>query len=356
MTVRRGIMDSLRVLLVPFHPTNLLTVGVFAFLVTLCLKLGFYGWFIVLFLQIWVFKYCYVLIQHLADGASEPPVMDTDMLSPTEVRPWIQGALMFWGAVLCHQIGGNAGFALGALMLAVFPATVAILGVGEQPWQAVNPVSWYRVIRGLGPYYVLLLLALVACAGIAALLNRLNLWLIVEAFVALWCEVAFFCLVGTSVFVRRKQLGHEPSRSPERTAARAEAERLKIRAKMVDDVFQLVRIGKHVDATAPLAHWLRDTDPEHVSKDAHYVAEQSLKWEAPAALNTLGSTLIRHLMRYGRPDAALSIFEILRKGSPNFTMDSADDLRTLAEFAESNGRETLAQTMRLETPVFHPKR
>jgi hypothetical protein len=37
-------------------------------------------------------------------------------------------------------------------------------------------------------------------------------------------------------------------------------------------------------------------------------------------------------------------------------MDSAPDLRTLAEYAESIGRESLAQSMRLETPVFHPER
>jgi hypothetical protein len=133
-------------------------------------------------------------------------------------------------------------------------------------------------------------------------------------------------------------------------------ERIKERAKMVDDVFQLVRIGKHVDATAPLARWLNDTDPEHISKDAYHVAEQALLWESLAALNTLGSTLIRHLMRYGRPDAALAVFEILRKRAPNFTMDSVTDLRTLAEFAESNGREALAQSIRLETPVIHPKK
>jgi hypothetical protein len=130
-------------------------------------------------------------------------------------------------------------------------------------------------------------------------------------------------------------------------------ERLVLRARMIDEVFQLVRIGKHVDATAPLARWLRDTDAEHVSKDSYHVAEQALKWETPAALNTIGSTLIRHLMRYGRPDAALAVFEILRKQAPNFTMDSVTDLRTLAEFAESNGREALARSMRLETPVIH---
>ncbi|HEU5135812.1 MAG TPA: hypothetical protein VFU13_11755 [Steroidobacteraceae bacterium] len=346
----------MRVLLVPFHPTNLLMVGVFAVLVTFFLGVGFYGWFFVAFLQVWVFKYCYALIQHLADGASEPPVMDTDILSPMEVRPWIQGALVFAGVVLCQAIGGKAGLALGIVLLALFPATVAILGFGEQPWQAVNPVTWFRVIRGLGPYYVGLLLALAVCAGVGVLLYRVDLWRIVATSIALWCEVAFFSLVGAALFLRRRQLGFEPSRSPERAAARAEAERLKERARMVDDVFQLVRIGKHVDATAPLARWLNDTEPEHLSKDAYHVAEQALKWEMPAAVNTLGSTLIRHLMRYGRPDAALAVFEILRTHTPTFTMDSVADLRTLAEFAESIGRETLAQTMRLETPVFHPQK
>jgi hypothetical protein len=349
-------MDHSRVLLVPFHPTNLFMVGIFSLLLTFCLSAGLYGSLAALFLQIWVFKYCYVLIEHLADGASEPPVMDTDMLSPFEVRPWIQAALLFYGAWFCWWIGGTTGIVLGIGLLAVFPATVAILGFGERPWQAVNPVIWYRVIRGLGPYYVMLLLALVVIAGIAALLNRLNLWSIIETSIVLWCEVAFFCLVGAALFVRRRQLGYEPSRSPERAAARVEMERMKERAKMVDDVFQLVRIGKHVDATAPLARWLNDTEPEHVSKDAYYVAEQALRWESQPALNTLGSTLIRHLMRYGRPDAALAVFEILRTRAPNFTMDSVTDLRTLAEFAEAQGREALAQSMRLETPVIHPQR
>jgi hypothetical protein len=309
-----------------------------------------------MFLIIWLFKYCYVLIEHLADGASEPPVMDTDMLSPFETRPWIQGTLLFGGAWICYRIGGNAGVALGALLLTVLPATVAILGFGEPAWQAVNPLTWYRVIRGMGPYYLLLLGALFALVGVFNLLNHVTLWLLLENAILVWCGVAFFSLVGVCLYLRRKQLGFEPSRSPERTAARAETERLKLRARMVDDVFQLVRIGKHVDATAPLAKWLHDTDAEHMSKDAHHVAQQALRWEMPAALNPIGSTLIRHLMRFGRPDAALSVFEILRTQAPNFTMDSAPDLRTLAEYAESTGREGLAQSMRLETPVFHPDR
>jgi hypothetical protein len=353
---RDGIMDHSRVLLVPFHTINLVMVGIFAALMAVCLSGGIYGMFGALFLQIWLFKYCFVLVQHLADGATEPPVMDIDMLSPFEIRPFVQVVILMGGAWLAYTIGGKAGAALVVVMLATLPASVAILGFGEYPWQAVNPLAWYRVIRGLGSYYAALLVALIVIAAIVTVLKKVELWSIIEVFIVLWCEVAFFSLVGASIFLRRKQLGYEPSRSPERAAAREEMERLKLRARMVDEVFQLVRIGKHVDATAPLARWLRDTEPEHVSKDSYYVAEQSLRWESPLALNTIGSTLIRHLMQYGRPDAALAVFEILRSRSPNFTMDSAADLRTLAEFAESKGREEFAQSMRLETPVIHPKR
>ena len=349
-------MDHLRVLLVPFHPTNLVMVGLFSVLFTLCLWMGSYGWFAAWFLQVWIFKYCYVLIEHLADGATEPPVMDIDMLSPGEARPWIQAALLSIGGWSCYLIGGTPGITLAILLLLLLPATVAILGFGESWWQTINPVTLWRVIRGLGPYYLLILLAVALSGLIAWVLIRVDLWGLIEYAIALWCEVAFFSFVGASIYLRRKQLGYEPSKSPERTAARAEAERLKERARMTDDVFQLVRIGKHVDATAPLAKWLRNLEAEHVSKDAYYIAEQSLKWDSPAALNPIGSTLIRHLMRFGRPDAALAVFEMLRTRAPRFTMDSAHDLRALAEFAESHGREALAQSMRLETPVYQPDR
>ena len=64
--------------------------------------------------------------------------------------------------------------------------------------------------------------------------------------------------------------------------------------------------------------------PSTPASDAYYVAEQALRWDNPAALNTIGSTLIRHLLRFGRPDAALAVFETpAHEHAPNFTMDSA---------------------------------
>ena len=75
------------------------------------------------------------------------------------------------------------------------------------------------------------------------------------------------------------------------------------------------------------------------------------------ALNPIGSTLIRHLLRAGRPDAALAVFEILRAALARTSRwIPRDDLRTLAEYAESAGRDELAASMRLETPVYQPDR
>jgi hypothetical protein len=347
-------MDYLRVLLVPFQLTTVILVVVFSLLLSVFDIAGIYGIFASLFLQIWVLKYCYVLIEQLAEGAGEPPVMSTDMLSPFEARPWVQLFIIIAGATACYKIGGYAGLGLGIVLLALLPASIAVLGFGERFYQAVNPVTLFRVIRGLGPLYLAILAAMLVYAGIAALLTRIELPGIFEHAIRLLCELSFFGLIGGCMFLRRGQLGYEPTESPERTAQKEENERIKLRAKMLDEVFQLARVGRQVDATAPLAKWIRDLDAEHACRDAYYVADQMQRWDNPTAVNTIGSTLIRHLLRFGRPEAALAVFERLRTKNAKFTMDSAPDLRTLADFAESSGREELAASMRLETPVFHP--
>lgn len=353
-------MDYLRVLLVPFRPTALLMVGVFAFLISFIVwilgfmqMMGLWGLIAVFMLNTWVLKYCFVMIEQIADGATEPPVMDADMVSPFETRPLMTTAVLIIGGSLAWKIGGNAGIALAVLWLLVFPAQTALIAMGDNVFSALNPLSWLRVIRGLGPFYALLLVALAAVVGINVLAGNITQSTIIRVAVFLLSEVGFFGLIGSSIWLRRKPLGFEPSRSPERAAERAESERIKVRARMMDEVFGNARIGKFVDATAPLARWLRDLDADFAVRDSMHIAEQALKWQLPLALNPIGSTLIRHLLRFGRPDAALKVYEQFRQRSPQFTMDSAADLRNLAEYADSVGRDELASKMRLETPIVH---
>ncbi|MBC8025867.1 MAG: hypothetical protein H7Y89_07745 [Steroidobacteraceae bacterium] len=355
-------MDYLAVIKVPIHPTSLILVGVIspiaAFLLwgLLNTPAGLVGLFGLLLLQLWFFNYCFELIERIANGIFDPPVLDTQMLSPFESRPWIQLALLAGGGALCWWIGGGAGVLLGIVLVLWIPASLAILGAGQNARETLNPLTVFRLVRGLGPHYLVMLAAMAGGVGLGLALIAVTLPMIVKVVLLLLYEIAFSAVIGGAVYVRRAQIGYVPSRSPERTEAREEAEREKARAKMLDDVFTNVRVGKHVDATAPLAAWLRDADAEQAIRDSYHVAEKALSWGNLAALNTIGSTLIRNLLRFGRPDAALAVFERLRGKSQQFTMDSAPDLRTLADHAESTGREELAASMRLETPVFHPPR
>lgn len=355
-------MDYWRILKVPIHPTVLILVAIASLLLTICLWGAFnsaayvFGYMGAGFVQLWVLKYCYVLVERLADGAPEPPVMDVDMLSPLEIRPWIQMALLAGGGWFCVYLGGAPGFLLAVLLILWTPASIAILGVGESPWEVFNPPMLFRLVRGLGAHYLVLLFAMGLGVLLAIGLWRSSLLLIVRVALFVWFEIAFFALIAGLMHARRQQIGYEPSRSPERTAAREETERQQLRAKMMDDVFSQVRMGKHVEATAPLADWLGNLDANLAAIDAAFVVDQAILWKRPPALNTIGSTLIRHLLRFGKPDTALDLFERLRAESTSFTMDSAADLRTLAEYADSVGRDDLAAAMRLETPVFHPPR
>jgi len=142
-------MDYLRVLLVPFQLTTLILVVVFSLLFSvLGLAGSLYGFIASLLIQIWILKYCYVLVESLAEGAGEPPVMSSDMLSPFEARPWVQLFIIIAGATGCYYLGGAAGIGLGIALLALLPASIAVLGFGERYYEAVNPVTLFRVIRG----------------------------------------------------------------------------------------------------------------------------------------------------------------------------------------------------------------
>ena len=355
-------MDYLRIIKVPIQPSPLILVGVITPIAALLIwgllntPAGLIGLIGLLFLQFWIFNYCFTLIERVADGNFDPPVLDNAMLSLFEARPWIQVALIAGGGYLCWRVGGTGGAFLGILLVLWIPLSIAILGFGQRARETLNPLTLFRFVRGLGPHYFVMLGAMIG----GVLLVVAVIWWGVAPFIGVALivlyQIAFSALLGGVMYERRQQIGYAPSRSPERTEAREEAEREGKRAKMLDVVFANVRIGKHVDATAPLADWLRDSDAAQATRDAFHVAEKAISWGNPAALNPIGSTLIRHLLRFGRPDSALAVFERLRGSSPGFTMDSAPDLRTLAEYAESTGRDELAASMRLETPVFHPPR
>ena len=109
----------MRALLVPWGTSSLLFVGISSVLLTLSQSLRLLGWWIACALLLsWLFKYAYVLLEHVANGFLEPPTVSLEMLSPVEQRPAIQLAWCLAAYLLIGMLGGLAGTALGHADLA----------------------------------------------------------------------------------------------------------------------------------------------------------------------------------------------------------------------------------------------
>lgn len=338
-------MDYLRVLLVPFQPTILWVLAPFTVLFALCERAGWVGAFPALLLCIWLLRYCYALLEELADGASEAPVMSIEMLSLLKFRPWMHVGLCAAGAWLCRELGGIPGSLLGALLLGLLPVSIAVLGQGAPAYQAINPLALVRVMRGLGSFYPMILGLIGVYVITLELLSRAGLWPVAWFGIALIMTISIFAAIGSALYARRHWLGLQPRRSPEHIAARHAAERERQRARMLDEVFQLARVGRHIDATLPLAAWFV-AHGEHVADDARLIAARALQWNLPAALEAIGSTLVRHVLRNGRPELALSIYDSLCEQVPALTLDTRENLMAIAAYAESTGRARHAKALR----------
>src|SRR6202142_3944898 len=126
----------LRYLLLPAQPVGLLFIAVLTLGFALCSAAGLFGLPILVILLSWLFKYGYVLLEQVAHGAREPPVLAIERLNPaSEQRPLAQLAIViviYLGlrAVATH-IGITLSLALEGLALAALPASIAVLGIGE---------------------------------------------------------------------------------------------------------------------------------------------------------------------------------------------------------------------------------
>ena len=229
----------LRYLLLPAHPVGLLFIAVLTLGFTLCTAAGLFGLPVLLILLSWLFKYAYVLLEHVAHGAREPP---------SELRPWIQVAIVavfYLGLrALSGIIGAAAVLAIEGVALAALPASIAALGVGDAYWQAIDPRALWQIMRAMGFAYVAIIaVVLVYGYGIAALAAYalLPVWLLYA--VAIFAWLSLFSLLGGGLFEERAALGHEAMHAPEHAERRARRHLDRERARFVDGVFAQARSG-----------------------------------------------------------------------------------------------------------------
>jgi len=346
----------IRYLLLPWRVAPLLLVGTFTIVLALCIRARFAGIFPAVLLVSWFFKYCFALLDSAVAGEEEPPVLSVEMINPfDEQRPLAQAVLIGAGWALASWLGAKLGrpalFASGALMLAVLPASVAVLGITGNPFRAAYPVALGALIRGTGRDYAWLLIATLLCAsGLYALAQtEMPLGLLVA--LVLLAFLTVFALIGGAVHENRFALGVATLTRAERRAERDQREHANERNRMLDRSFGHARLGRIRDAWAEIERWTlehcHDAPDRRARAHEEYAAliESASRWDDPQIADRLVSDHLGRLLTQRETGTALDVLERRLASNPRFRPASPAHATRLRELAALAGRRSLHRAL-----------
>jgi hypothetical protein len=322
---------------------------VFSPLLAIAAHAGLLGIPLAFILTSWFFKYAYILFDHTVWGFDEPPALDIHMLNPLdEQRPLAQVVILglIYAAVKLAEtrLGSAVAISLAATAALLLPASVAVLGVERNILKALSPMALARMIQGLGIMYPAVL-GLIACGLlVAALLERLDLWLPLQLGIAMFVILSMFSVLGGALYERRNELGLETRRSPELLAERERREDLRQSEEMVTHAYGQMRAGSHAQAWEELRGWLASRGDSPA--DYRWLCDRLNAWHDSRYPNRLTEEHIEKLLRLKQDGQALDAAVHRLRQDPSFRPKTAADTLRIATLAtQGGGARSAARTL-----------
>jgi hypothetical protein len=341
----------LRYALLPFRSSPLILTVTFTIGLMLAMRAGIAGIPLALILISWFFKYCFVLLDAIIAGEEEPPVLSIEMVNPvSEQRPLAQALLIAGGVALVvfveAQVGHIAALLVSLLLLLVLPASIAVMGVTNNPLRAAYPPSLIALMRAMGRDYVALLAATVFYGALLYVIaTQSGILLVLFAGIQL-CFLSVFALIGGAVFEHRMELGIATRSRRERAADRDQRDHESERRRMLDDAYAQLRLRRSLDAWQAIEKWLaphRGGDTERTEYLA--VFEVVSQWDDPVIADKLGNEYIAVLLSRKDNGAALEIAERRFARNPQFQPKPSTQAARLAELAALAGKRSLRRQL-----------
>lgn len=344
-------MSPARAVAMPFQPTSLMFVALMALVVSLAQRYLLGNPAVAALLAYlalsWTNKYAFALLDQAANGRFHAPVGTVEMLGPFgDARPWVHPVLAVALAVLAAKWGPPTGLLFAAAGALLLPASIAAIAVSSRLIDAINPVAMLQAVRGLGAYYLLLL----AGGAFAALLFR-ALWdwsggpVPLRVAIGEFVLFGLYTLLGGCVHHRRNELDYLPMESPERTAERAEAARVKERQQAFDEVYGALRVRSTVVATTTLERWLGAQTGATLARDVDALIVQARGWQDAKSLGTVLRTIVTHGVRTRQLAVSLQAVEAALAVSPTFALTDPAEVEAVANQARRSSRRRLAASL-----------
>jgi len=351
--------DTLKYLLIPLRGASLLLIAIFSILLLIAASGGLLGLPLALLTISWFFKYGFALLDHVADGVVEPPVLSYEMVNPlNESRPLGLLLVVFAYASLTEIVGYSLGApvatALRALGLLLLPAIIMTQAAGGFR-QSLNPIVLLQIIVRVPGSYALILVVL---AGFWWLASRLVGWMpaaelpfavhiplpeSVRIAVVMYAWLASFAMIGGVLYVQRRQLGFEPSHSPERQAEKANRERQRELDHLIDRIFAEWRGGAYGNAWRTIeAHLQNSARP---SEELRALFARAQQWPDGRLAYRLAQELVPQLLAARRTGDALDVTRSQLRMDARFKPLASTDAIKLIELARDAGDRRTARML-----------
>jgi hypothetical protein len=306
----------------------------------------------ILLLSLW--RYSYSVLRATAQGRRKLAAPELETLNPIGDWRLVMHFIAFPALLIvlswvrpfgAQGFGLALNFAAALVVILIFPASAAMMGITSRLEAAFNPASLRRVIKTLGrSYYVLV----AVCAGVwlaAALVPALlpAMGLVTRAIglsFAAWAVLVTFALTGTLLRENRNDFDIAGEIETE-TDRLARLERLEWR-KSLDLAYTSIRSNLVAEGYATLR---RLSAEHHDSLEIQYwLFDNMLEWEDRRHALEIGAGLVERHVADGEMTLALELFTRCRRMSPSFTVQPAA-AAALAGFARSIGRTGTADEL-----------
>jgi hypothetical protein len=313
---------------------------VFSIGLTIAEKASLVGLPLMLILVSWATKYAYVLFDHRVRGLNGTPTLDIQMVNPfNEQRPLAQMAIAVAFVAVVAWIDREASHAVGTVvatgLILLLPASVAVLGLENNPIRALNPVALFRMVRCLGIAYLIILALCGLYAAIIALIWQKDLWPFARYAISLFLFLSGFSVLAACIYARRDRLGIDVWQSPEIEQSRKQLADIGVVDRLADEAFALVRARQHEKAWKTLTEFIGSRGNQ--AEDYESLCARLNTWDDKRYALRLSQEYIERLIELRKPSAALRVAESRLRNDAKFRPKTGASTLLLAEAAAKGG-------------------
>lgn len=319
----------IRALLTPFHFTSIVFITLLSLLLAIAINYDITDilWLLPAFIVTsWVFKYAFAMLESIAHGESAAPVASYEMLSVFEQRPMVLAVMVLGIAQFMWWMHGVAEYVLVAMLIALLPASIGILGATRRVMLSLNPLALWQTVTGMGWWYLVLLFVIATIVALTTRLASVGVWNAAIIWLIGMSVLLTFSLIGGVMYERRIEIGHEPRNSPERVAVHDQREHQRQLRRALDEMYTAVRLGDLVRGVRELEQWLTTVDDDFVAADSEHIHSTVLGWNDVEMQIAVTRVLLVKLVNTEHPHMAGVITSTTLRNLSGFSFKSETEL------------------------------